>query len=96
MSRVVDQGLRPCLRFLSLCFVFSQVNMCMKFGTCPRSVVHVVDRALLPYYRTVLDVTSARTDLNTFVQAVVAEGTYTSVATGETPFDGTIFAPTDE
>ncbi len=58
--------------------------------------MHVVDQALLPYYRTVLDITAAEGDLNTFVQAVVAEGTYTSVATGEAPFSGAIFAPNDE
>ncbi len=64
--------------------------------TCPpRSVVHVVDRALLPYYRTVLDFTATRTDLNIFVQAIVSEGTYASVVTGETPFNGTIFVPND-
>lgn len=58
--------------------------------------MHVVDQALLPLYRTVLDLAAAEGDLNTFVQAVVAEGTYASVATGDTPFNGTIFAPTDE
>lgn len=61
-----------------------------------RSVVHVVDRALLPYCRTVLDVAAAQTDLDTFVQAVKADGTYASVASGETPFTGTIFTPNDE
>ncbi len=57
--------------------------------------MHVVDRALLPVLHTVLDVTGPQRGMSTFVQAVLAEGTYASVATGETPFTGTIFAPTD-
>ncbi len=60
-----------------------------------RSVVHLVDAALVPWYPTVAAAVANNTNLSNFVAAVNAEGSYVSVIDGSTPFVGTIFAPTN-
>lgn len=60
-----------------------------------RSLVHLVDAALVPWYPTIAAAVANNTNLSNFVAAVNAEGSYVSVVDGSTPFIGTIFAPTN-
>ncbi len=61
----------------------------------PRSVVHVVDWVLLPYYPTLASIVTSTGYFNAIAAAVLAEGTYADILYGRVPFNGVVFAPTD-
>lgn len=60
-----------------------------------RSVVHVVDWVLLPYYPTLASIVASTDYFKVIAAAILAEGTYADILYGRVPFNGVVFAPTD-
>ncbi len=61
-----------------------------------RSVVHVIDAALVPWYPSIAAAVAANPLFASLAAAIASEGTLSNVVSGAVPFNGTILAPNNK